>query len=66
MGTNSAGTVSGGNNGKTDNGGRGATIEFPYTKGQRNTGKVGGGGSQKPNSTKPDDMKTVVSDPRLA
>lgn len=65
MGTNSAGKVSGGNNGKTDNGGRGPTFEFPYTKGQRKTGKVGGG-SPTPNSDKPDDMKTVVNDPRLA
>jgi hypothetical protein len=66
MGTNSAGNVSSGNNGKTDNGGRGATLEFPYTKGQRNTGKVSGSPSSKSNSVKPDDMKTTVRDPRLA
>lgn len=65
MGTNSAGTVSSGNEGKTDDGGRGTTLEFPYTKGQRKTGKVGTG-SSKTNSNKPDAMKTVVNDPRLA
>lgn len=65
MGTNSAGTVSSGNEGKVDDGGRGSSASFSVTKDQRKTGKVGSGPSSSPNSTKPDVGKTVVSDPRL-
>jgi len=64
MGTNSAGTVSSGNEGQTDVG-RGGSINFPYSKGQRETGKKGSGSSI-PNSEKPDDLKRTVSDPRLS
>jgi hypothetical protein len=65
MGTNSAGKVSSGNDGKTDMG-RGSSSTFTVDKGQRNTGKVGSGPSSTTNSNKPDDSKVVVSDPRLA
>ena len=64
MGNNSAGTVPGGNEGKTDMD-RGSVKTGSYSKSQRKTGKVGGLGS-KPNSNKPDDNKGTRSDPRLA
>jgi len=65
MGTNSAGSVSSGNDGKTDDGGRGSSSSFSVTKEQRKTGKTGSGPTSAPNSTNPDVGKTVVSDPRL-
>ena len=64
MGTHSAGNVSGGNNGKTEDG-RGVTIKFSYTKSGRKTGRVPAGISSAPNSNRPDDTKTTVKDPRL-
>lgn len=64
MGTNSAGTVGTGNEGQTDQG-RGSSISFPYSKGQRETGKKGTGSSI-PNSDKIDDLKRPASDPRLS
>lgn len=65
MGTNSAGTVGAGNEGKTDMD-RGSMIRFTYTKSGRKTGMVSGGMSSMPNDSKPDSNKRTVSDPRLA
>lgn len=63
MGTNTAGTVSSGNEGKTDKG-RGSVDKFGYSKASRATGKTGSVGSSA-NSDKPDANKRTVSDPRL-
>jgi len=63
MGTNSAGKVGPGNDGKTDEG-RGSVDTFKYSKESRKTGKLGGAGSTA-NSNKPDDNKRTVTDPRL-
>lgn len=64
MGKNSAGSVPAGNEGQTDMG-RGSSATFPYTKGQRNTGKVA---TPKivANPGTEDGNKTTSSDPRLA
>jgi len=64
MGNNSAGRVSGGNEGKTDMD-RGSVDIGTYSKTKRQTGTVPGGMGKKPNSNKPDDNKGTVNDPRL-
>lgn len=64
MGTNSAGTVSSGNEGQTDQG-RGNDTTFPFSKGQRDTGKVGTPATI-PNPNTVDGNKTTAKDPRLA
>jgi len=61
---NSAGRVGGGNQGQTDMD-RGSSKTFPYSKGQRKTGKVANGG----NTGNPNDKSGLtkpVRDPRLA
>jgi hypothetical protein len=64
MSTNSAGSVPAGNDGQTDMG-RGSNVKFPFSKGQRDTGKVG---TPKviANPGTVDGNKTTSSDPRLA
>lgn len=49
--------------GQTDKG-RGNSMQFPYNKGGRKTGRVGSPGSV-PNSNTEDGNKRVVNDPRL-
>lgn len=64
MGTNSAGSVPAGNEGQTDMG-RGNEMRFPFSKEQRDTGKVGTPATL-PNSNTVDGNKTTEADPRLA
>jgi hypothetical protein len=61
---NSAGRVGSGNQGQTDMD-RGSGKTFPYSKGQRNTGKLSNGGSTSNPNDKPGLSKSV-RDPRLA
>jgi len=61
---NTAGKVGSGNEGQTDMD-RGTSKSFPYSKGQRNTGKVADGGTVSNPNDKPGLSKSV-RDPRLA
>lgn len=65
MGMQSAGSVGGGNDGKTD-GGRGSTMNFSFNNAGRKTGRVAAGMSPGANSNTVDGNKRVASDPRLA
>lgn len=65
MGNTTAGSVGGGNDGKTDMG-RGNKMNFTYSKGGRPTGKIAGGISSGANGQSVDANKRTVSDPRLA
>lgn len=59
-----AGKVGSGNQGQTDMD-RGTSKSFPYSKGQRNTGKVADGANVSNPNDKPGLSKSV-RDPRLA
>lgn len=65
MGNTSAGNVGPDNMGKTDKN-RGSKVDLGYSKGSRQTGKVSGGVSSKPNSNTVDGNKRMANDSRLA
>lgn len=60
----SAGRVGDGNQGQTDMD-RGSSKSFPYSKGQRNTGKLSNGSNTNNPIDKPG-LSKPVRDPRLA